>query len=256
MIELFAVVNTFFEKAMINLLFMILSKATALELMANFLAIIFTFFIVIPLHSMAIAGCTILLGAQSQDTYTKLKFSPFVHQGVMSILALVLVNFAWPTTSYMDTQVLRRRKKRVLICPLTGLIVQLTFAALGAAFLIIAYRNTRVWYEFNEDGLIYVTGSYNNLNNFLGMICFYVVRINLLTAIINLIPLMPFEGYYFLRAFAHSDFRYKVRKIADGVIIATFVIFATTLPQRFLFHYRDILCYEFIFVVEKILPGG
>lgn len=240
---------------MISLLFMILSKATALELMANFLAIIFTFFIVIPLHSMAIAGCTILLGAQSQDTYTKLKFSPFVHQGVMSILALVLFNFAWPTTSYMDTQVLRRRKKRVLICPLTGLIVQLAFAALGAAFLIIAYRNTRVWYEFNEDGLIYVTGSYNNLNNFLGMICFYVVRINLLTAIINLIPLMPFEGYYFLRAFAHSDFRYKVRKIADGVIIATFVIFATTLPQRFLFPYLDILCDKFILTVERFLPG-
>ena len=235
---------------------MILSKATALELMANFLAIIFTFFIVIPLHSMAIAGCTMLLGAQTQNTYTKFKLSPFIHQGVMSILALILFDFAWPTTSYMDTQVLRRHKRRVLICPLAGLIVQLVFAALGAAFLVIAYRNTKVWYEFNDDGLIYVTGSYNNLNNFLGMICFYVVRINLLTAIINLIPLMPFEGYYFLRAFSHSDFRYKVRKIADGVIIVTFVIFATTLPQRLLFPYLDILCDKFIILVEKVLPGG
>ena len=234
--------------------YLFLSGAPFMEIIANVCAIIVTFLIIIPCHSAVVAACTRLLGAQTEKTYEKFKINPFVHQGLFSIIALILFNFAWPTTSYMDTSALRKRKKSVLLCPFAGLAVQMAFVILaGIAFGILS-KQTKVGYEFSGN-LISIGGSYSNMNNFLGMIFYYIVRINTLTAIINLIPLLPFDGYYFLRAFAHSKFRNKIRKIADYVIIAVFVLFLTTLPQRFLLPYIDILCSK-ILDISKIILGA
>ncbi len=222
-----------------------------MEILANLCAIIVTFLFVIPCHSAVIGACTRLLGAHTERTYDKFKINPFVHQGLFSIIALFLFNFAWPTTSYMDTSALRKRKKSVLLCPFAGLFVQMAFVIIaGIAFAIVS-EQTKVGYEFSGN-IISIGGSYSNMNNFLGMFFYYIVKINTLTAIINLIPLLPFDGYYFLRAFAHSKFRNRIRKIADYVIITILVLFLTTLPQRFLLPYVDMLCAK-ILDVSKIL---
>lgn len=231
---------------------MILSGESLSFIIANFLAIITVFLFVMPSHGAAVAGCTVLLGAQTKKTFNKFKLNPLIHQGLLSIISLLLFDFAFATSSAMDMSPMRKRKKQVLICPFAAYLVHGIFMLLfGIAFSVLM-RNTEVIPTINENSLS-IGGSYSSLHNFWGMYFFCVIRINLVTILINLLPTVPFDGYYFLRAFSSSRFRNKLRKKGDIIILSIFVLFLTTIPQRFLLPIINKVCITIINIVSTLI---
>ena len=176
--------------------------------------------IVLPVHECAHAYTAYKLGDDSQLSQGRMTLNPLRHLDPMGAVCLLLTGFGWAKPVYVDGRRLRRGGKyaELLVSaagPLSNLLVGFVFCMLINTMLTlfdgVAIRSQQVYF-FLDMALTF-------------LLIVFQISINL--AVVNLIPVPPFDGYGILSAFLPQRAKEFVAKNQRYVSLLFLVLLVT-----------------------------
>ena len=175
--------------------------------------------IVLPVHECAHAYTAYKLGDDTQIYQGRMSLNPLRHLDPMGALCLLLTGFGWAKPVYVDGNRLRRGGKyaELLVSaagPLSNLLVGFLFCMLVNVFLsvfegIAVSQQVFFWLDMLFTFLLIV----------------FQISINL--AVVNLIPVPPFDGYGILSAFLPQRAKEFVAKNQRYITLLFLVLLVT-----------------------------
>lgn len=175
--------------------------------------------IVLPVHECAHAYIAYKLGDDTQIYQGRMSLNPLRHLDPMGALCLLLTGFGWAKPVYVDGNRLRRggRYAELLVSaagPLSNLLVGFLFCMLTNGLLtvfegIAVSQQVFFWLDM--------------LFTFLMIV--FQISINL--AVVNLIPVPPFDGYGILSAFLPARAKEFVAKNQRYITLLFLVLLVT-----------------------------
>ena len=136
----------------------------------------------VTLHEAGHAYTSYWLGDPTPKAQGRLSLSPFAHMDPLGFIFLLIAGFGWGKPVEINPYYYKNKRRDELIVSLAGVTVNLIIAVVFALI-------TR--------GLVNLYG-YNNEKTFLyyiALITTYVVLINLVLMVFNLIPCPPLDGW-------------------------------------------------------------
>lgn len=170
----------------INLIEFISGKLPLELLVLSVFAALVVIFLCFPVHECAHAFVAHLLGDDTASEQGRLTLNPLVHIDPMGALCVLLCNIGWAKPTPVTLHRCRKvsiRTADVLVSaagPVSNILMALIFMIV---YKIIAVTTT----DFNLTLLYIIEGLR------------IVVTINAHLAVINLIPIPPFDGYWMIR---------------------------------------------------------
>ena len=136
----------------------------------------------VTLHEAGHAYSSHWLGDPTPKAQGRLSLSPFAHMDPVGFVFLLIAGFGWGRPVEINPYYYKNKRRDELIVSLAGVTVNLIVA---------------VVFSFIVKGLVSVYGYSNEKNAlyYVAMICTYVVFINLVLMIFNLIPCPPLDGW-------------------------------------------------------------
>lgn len=136
----------------------------------------------VTLHEAGHAYASNWLGDPTPKAQGRLSLSPFAHMDPMGFIFLLIAGFGWGRPVEINPYYYKNKRRDEFIVSIAGVTVNLILAII---FAIITRALVSVYGYSNEKNVIY----------YLAMICTYVVFINLVLMVFNLIPCPPLDGW-------------------------------------------------------------
>jgi len=193
------------------------------------------FIIAIPLlyavifHELAHGWVAYRMGDPTAKSLGRLSLNPLKHLDPMGTLMLFLVGFGWAKPVPVNFNLLRDRRKGMILVSAAGIITNMILA-FCALFL---YR--------------LLSPSPSSIS---AQLLYYFARINIILAAFNLIPLPPLDGSKILMGFASPKVQnslFRLERYGFFIIIA--LLFLGVLEPVILFFERIILS-----IIRLLLP--
>ncbi|MCR1934641.1 site-2 protease family protein [Clostridium tepidum] len=183
-------------------------------------------------HEFAHAYVADKLGDKTPKFQGRLTLNPFSHIDIVGFIMILLIGFGWAKPVQINPSALKRGYKDEIKVSVAGIAANLITAFLFA--LLIAFLLKLNLVNF---------GDITSLGGIIGLILYYIVRINCMLAIFNLMPIPGLDGFDILRDLWPKTF-YKVSDVIyryQMIILLIFVItpissFLVGIPTNFL-HY-------------------
>ena len=136
----------------------------------------------VALHEAGHAYASYWLGDPTPKAQGRLSLSPFAHMDPIGFVFLLIAGFGWGKPVEINPNYYKNKRRDEFIVSIAGVTVNLILAAI---FAVITRALVNVYGYSNEHNVIY----------YLAMICTYVVFINLVLMVFNLIPCPPLDGW-------------------------------------------------------------
>ncbi|BAQ12577.1 peptidase [Clostridium botulinum B2 128] len=186
----------------------------------------------LTVHEFAHAYVADNLGDKTPKFQGRLTLNPFSHIDIIGFIMILLIGFGWAKPVQINPSALKRGYKdeiKVSVAGVTANVITAFLFALLTAFLL----------KLNLVNF----GDITSLGGIIGLILNYIVRINCMLAIFNLMPIPGLDGFDILRDLWPKTF-YKISDVIyryQMIILLIFVVtpissFLVGIPTNFL-HY-------------------
>ena len=186
------------------------------------LSSLFIVFCILPIHELAHAFTAFKLGDRTAKNQGRLTLNPLSHIDPIGGLAILLFGFGWAKPVPINLYNFRNPKRDMAITAAAGPIVNFLLAVV---FFFIA----KIY--------VVITGI-TSTNDYLLIFFGFVIEINILLAIFNLIPIPPLDGSRLLTALLPDRIYHSLMQYEQYSFIILIVLIASgvlTLPLSFLF---------------------
>lgn len=136
----------------------------------------------VTLHEAGHAYSSYWLGDPTPKAQGRLSLSPFAHMDPMGFIFLLIAGFGWGKPVEINPYYYKNKRRDELIVSLAGVTVNLIIAVV---FALITRGLVNLYGYSNERNFIY----------YIALITTYVVFINLVLMVFNLIPCPPLDGW-------------------------------------------------------------
>jgi Zn-dependent protease len=179
-----------------------------------FLAIVIAF----TVHEYAHARWAYRFGDPTAYKLGRVTLNPMPHVSLLGLVFIMLLGFGWARPVPVNRSNFKRPRLMSIVVSAVGPLSNLVTAIVAAA---AAYG-------------LFATGALDaaspGLYRAVGLIFFYIIHINMLLFIFNLIPLPPLDGYRIVEDLAPLRLRLQMMKYeAWGVYIFLLIVFITPL---------------------------
>ncbi|NFN87706.1 site-2 protease family protein [Clostridium sporogenes] len=176
----------------------------------------------LTVHEFAHAYVADKLGDKTPKFQGRLTLNPFSHIDIIGFVMILLIGFGWAKPVQINPSALKRGYKdeiKVSVAGVTANVITAFLFALLTAFLL----------KLNLINLSDIT----SLGGIIGIILNYIVRINCMLAIFNLMPLPGLDGFDILRDLWPKTF-YKISDVIYKYQMIILLIFVVTPISSFL----------------------
>jgi len=183
-------------------------------------------------HEYAHAVVADKLGDKTPKFQGRLTLNPFVHIDIIGFIMILVMHFGWAKPVEINPSAFKNRYKDDLKVSIAGPIANLIVAFLGATLVVILAKY----------GVSNLTGT-PNLYGILATILSYIISINCMLFIFNLIPIPGLDGFHILRDLFPSAY-YKISESVYKYQLIILLLFVATplstyivgIPSNFLYN--------------------
>ncbi len=195
----------------------------------------------LTVHEFAHAYVADKLGDKTPKFQGRLTLNPFSHIDIIGFVMILLIGFGWAKPVQINPSALKRGYKdeiKVSVAGVTANVITAFLFALLTAFLL----------KLNLVNF----GDITSLGGIIGLILNYIVRINCMLAIFNLMPIPGLDGFDILRDLWPKTF-YKISDVIYRYQMIILLIFVVTPISSFLVGIpTDFLHYSFMKIAMTI----
>ncbi len=183
-----------------------------------YVARIIGFLTAIPVHESAHAWISYKLGDPTAKNQGRITLNPVKHFDPLGALCMLLVGFGWAKPVPIDPRYYRNRKVGMALSSIAGPVSNLLMAYIAMIFYKVF------------DYLSYVSST--GLFPSLALIFSYLVSINILLCVFNLIPLPPLDGSRVLLIFLPERIYFGLMRYERIIMLLIFaLLFMNVLDQ-------------------------
>ncbi|MFD0586722.1 site-2 protease family protein [Paenibacillus sp. GCM10027627] len=181
--------------------------------------IVIVLMIVFTVHEFAHAYSAYKFGDDTAYKAGRVTLNPMVHLDLFGSILLLVAGFGWAKPVPVNPSRFKHRRLMSIVVSAVGPLSNLLMAVIGML----------LFYILHETGLLYggSEGVYMALITFF----WYLISINILLFIFNLIPLPPLDGYRIIAELLPLKTRYKIEQNMHWALIV-FLLFVFIPPLR------------------------
>lgn len=186
------------------------------EILLGIFISVLALIVVLPIHEWAHAYTAFKLGDESQKTQGRLSLNPLKHIDPLGAICLVLVGFGWAKPVYVNTSLMNRGGRFASAAvsfagPASNLVLGLVFCFLFYLLDLIPVSAIKsVW------ALVAL--------EWLQIFVHFVFILSIRLAVLNLIPVPPFDGYGVISPLLPDGLRGFVGKYQRYITLVFFVL--------------------------------
>lgn len=173
----------------------------------------------IAVHEFAHAAVAYKLGDNTPKLQGRVTINPLAHIDWIGLTALFFCGFGWGRAVQINPFNFRHRRRDELFVSLAGVVMNLITAA---AFALIAKL------FLTSAGAAWITETI--IGTCIWTMLIYVIQINLVLMIFNLIPCPPLDGFSIIAeifGFGQTETYWKIYRYGDWILVAL-IIFGIT----------------------------
>lgn len=167
-------------------------------------------------HEFAHAYVADKLGDKTPKFQGRLTLNPFSHIDILGFVMILLIGFGWAKPVQINPSALKRGYKDEIKVSVAGVVANIITAFLFA--LLISFL-----FKFN----LMMPSDLTSIQGIIWLILIYIVRINCMLAVFNLMPIPGLDGFDILRDLWPKTF-YKISNVMYNyqmVVLLVFVVF-------------------------------
>lgn len=189
-----------------------------LPVVAAILASVFLVFFVIPVHEFAHAWMAYRLGDNTAKNSGGLTLNPLAHIDPLGAILIALIGFGWGKPTPINPNNFKNRRRGIAITSAAGPLSNILF---GWLFLFLGVVVTRIP---ALDG--------TRLEMILYWFFFYAGEISIYLAVLNLLPIPPFDGFGIVEGLLPRNASYWIQTHQSTISIVVIVLlFANVLTR-------------------------
>ena len=158
------------------------------------------------------------LGDPTPKMQGRVTINPLAHIDPVGLAALLFVGFGWGVPVQINPSNFRHRRRDELMVALAGVTMNLIIAIVFAIIAKVLYMTA---------GAVFLSSGVGSILWFMIM---YVIQINLVLMIFNLIPCPPLDGFSIISEIfniKHTEFYWTLYRYGNWILIAL-IIFGIT----------------------------
>lgn len=192
--------------------------SSPMEWLMNKLMFLPAIIIGLSLHEYAHAKVAYKLGDPTPKMQGRVTINPLAHIDPVGLAALLFVGFGWGVPVQINPSNFRHRRRDELMVALAGVTMNLIIAIVFAIIAKVLYMTA---------GAVFLSSGVGSILWFMIM---YVIQINLVLMIFNLIPCPPLDGFSIISEIfniKHTEFYWTLYRYGNWILIAL-IIFGIT----------------------------
>lgn len=198
----------------------LLRLLTGPGLVADKIAIVFAFVLIggfsIILHEWSHGFIALKNGDPTAKIAGRLSFNPKVHFEITGVIMLIFVGFGWAKPVPINSYNFKNYKKGMLTVSSAGVTANLILSGL---LMVILYFSAK---------LFFINSPATQIGQFLLMFFYFLltigIRINLMLALFNMLPIYPLDGYNIINTLFPKNIAYQQFMIKYGFILLLIII--------------------------------
>ncbi len=159
-------------------------------------------------HEAAHAYAAFRAGDPTARNMGRMSLDPLRHLDPIGTLMLLFIGFGWAKPVPINSRNFRNPRKDEFVVSIAGIATNLALAFLSTGLYV----------------LLVVNGWYDRLGVILGFLT-YLIQINVVLAVFNLIPLPPLDGHHLITAMFPRTQRFYYSIARYGMLVLIGVIF-------------------------------
>ena len=175
----------------------------------DIIARVLVLLLAMPVHEYSHAAMAVRLGDDTPIQQGRLTLNPLAHLSLMGSVALLFIGFGWAKPVMVDMRNLKNPKRDMALISIMG-----PLANILVAFVVLCFFKALL----GAFGFPQTTAA-----DSLFRILSYVIGINLMLAVFNLVPIPPLDGSKILAAFLPDKY-YRVLMRHEGFIIVLLML--------------------------------
>lgn len=184
------------------------------EAVFKYLARIIIILTAIPVHETAHAYVSYLLGDPTAKEQGRLTLNPLKHFDPIGTLCLLVTGIGWAKPVPIDVRYYKNRKLGMALSALAGPVSNFIMAFLSLVVYKIIY-----YASYNAASTVF---------DYILVVFYYMIIINIALGIFNLIPVPPFDGSRILFSILPDRWYFGIMKYERYIFVAVFLILTLT----------------------------
>lgn len=212
---------------------LIRSDLSASEIVLCVVALLIAATLSIVAHEVSHGYVALWNGDPTAKMRNRLTFNPVVHFDVLGVLMLLLCGFGWAKPVPINPGNFKNYRKGVLTVSVAGVSANLILAGFSLLLLFLLYYPMVMT---TASG----TASIGLLMFFFIVLLQFMVQINFMLALFNLLPIYPLDGFHIVNTLLPDNQRYQQFMVRYGLYILLAIIVIGNIADRFGLWYLDI----------------